>query len=124
MKVFQIDGEALSFLVEGSKIKCDLECGFEGYPVKWQVGEACPRCPIGVLEQMNYRVELEAYGGNGACGCDSFGYEHEPKLKRHVPGEHQCKHISAAQLFWAKIQLKIIAAQMHEKHGHEEHRNL
>lgn len=46
-------------------------------------------------------VDLEYYGGNGACSCWDFEMRKEPELrkgKRSARGLYRCKHVEAVKL--------------------------
>ena len=42
-------------------------------------------------------VDLCALKGNGWCGCEDFGFRHQPAWERGEAGAHRCKHIMAAR---------------------------
>jgi hypothetical protein len=75
-------------------------------------------------EDFWHRVELDAYGGNGKCGCENFAFNMEAYLSRGaLPSErYECNHIHAAKRFFTFEMLwKVMAwdntriAALHEK---------
>lgn len=49
--------------------------------------------------EVEHVVDLELYGGNGACSCENFTYRCEPHLKKGAqPGDNlRCRHILQAR---------------------------
>jgi len=51
--------------------------------------------------RLEHRVELEAYDFNAKCGCESFEFHMEGKLKRgerdSIGDRYRCPHIRAAR---------------------------
>lgn len=47
---------------------------------------------------MRHRVEMHAYGGNGACGCEDFEIHYRPKLEKGAAPSTalQCWHLRQA----------------------------
>lgn len=49
--------------------------------------------------EVEHVVDLELYGGNGACSCEHFSYRLEPFLKKGAkPADNlRCRHIREAR---------------------------
>lgn len=69
---------------------------------------------------VRHRVELQAYNGNGACGCESFEFKCRGHLERGAArgSRFRCSHIRAAREFAMDDLMDRIAAE--EKRAREE----
>jgi hypothetical protein len=83
-RVTRIDGEPLSFFVQSS-----------------------------TRLNLQHRVELDAYAGNGACGCENFEIKCRGKLENGAKKSAglRCRHIRAARDFWCDEILQAVIRQ-------------
>ncbi len=64
-----------------------------------------------------HRVEIDAYGFNGACSCESHKFRNEPKLCRGAKAEDalRCVHIRRARSYFLDEILPVIAKSLNRK---------
>jgi hypothetical protein len=68
--------------------------------------------------QVKHLVDLELYGGNGACSCEHFTFKMEPHLKRGARSETgglRCWHIQQARDRLADDVVSRAAGQLNGK---------
>ena len=71
--------------------------------------------------EMAHLVDLEEYGGNGACSCEHFNFRVLPKLyedrqRRLPPRPRRCWHINQALIFYGDLCARVIRRNKQPAH--------
>ena len=101
--------DATTYMVEGETLRCIRPgCSYVTKSPKRKQGDPCPKCikdgvdNCGVIEPIEYRVELEAFNQTGECSCERYQMNLRGKiLKQSMTERHanriRCKHILTAR---------------------------
>ncbi len=119
-----IPGSPTLFFVESESLECDgckrILSPRNKNNLEAMVGAPCGECSGVVRRCEPYQVDISLYGGIGKCPCTSWNVNIGPVLKTMPPAmrhkvrdglEFRCKHVTAALIKYAMLELDTHQAQ-------------